>query len=339
MIAYFVVYFFLLYNALILKNNRLVILTVILLLSLFIGFRGIDVGTDTIRYYDIYESFEDCVYDGYPEPLYSYTCILANYLGLSCQVHFFLLCLFSFTFFYKYVKDCPNMGMSFFLLLTFCFICYAMNIYAQIMTCLICSYAYRYLESKDLKDRLKYLLIVLFAMGFHLSAVFLIPLLLIHKLRLTWKLVFLSFMLSFMIGLVDVTSFFSQYMLGYEKHLERSTDIKRYIQGVAFSFYWMLAFIYLYWNSKKEVETKIQVKIFFAGIIVYNLFLSKDLALRFLLYFILPLTYWIPYYLESQSNRRKWNQFLIIVYSSIFYFTLVFTNSADIVPYYFSISE
>lgn len=336
MTTYFVIYFLLLYNALVLKNVRPVMLVIIFLLSLFIGFRGIDVGTDTFTYYGIYESFEDGVYDGYPEPLYSYTCILTNYLGLSCQVHFFLLCLLSFTFFYKSVRDCPNMGMSFFLLLTFCYICYAMNIYAQIMACLICSYAYHYLESQDMKDRFKYLLIILFAMGIHLSAVFLIPLLFIHKFRLTWKLVFLSFLLSFMIGLVDVTSFFSQYMLGYERHLERSTDIKRYIQGIVFSFYWMLAFIYLYWNSKDELGTKIQVKIFFVGIILYNLFLSKDLALRFLLYFILPLTYWIPCYIESQGNRSRWNQILIIVYSSIFYFTTVLTNSADIVPYYLS---
>lgn len=336
MVEYFVIYFLLLYNALVIKNFKFALLAMILFISIFVGFRGIDVGTDTITYYEIYDGFKDGVYDGYPEPLYSYSCIFANYLGFSCQIHSFLLFLFSLFIFYKSLKCCPNMGMAFFLLLTFCFICYAMNIYAQIIACLISSYAYHYLERKGIKDKLNFLLVILFAMGFHLSAAFLIPLLLIHKLKITWKLVFLLFLLSFIIGLIDVTSLFSQYMLGYERHLERSTDIKRYVQGVAFSIYWMLAFIYLYFNSKNDVETKIQLKVFFVGIVVYNLFLSKDLALRFLLYFILPLTCWIPYFLQSQGNKRRMKQLLIILYSSIFYFSIVLTNSADIVPYYLS---
>lgn len=335
MILYISIYLLLLYDALVFYKVKKAQFIFLFLISFFIGFRGLDVGTDTANYFDMYESIYAAGYQGYPEPLYGFSCSLACLLGLSYPWHQTLLIFFSMILSYWAIKKSPNIGMSFFLLLTFCFFCYTMNIYGQMVACYISLFAYSFILDTDNIRKGKYILCVLFAMGFHLSAVFLLPLVLIHKLKFNGKVIIVGLLTSLVLGVVDITSLFSSYLMDYARYLERTMDVPRLVRGVLLSIYWIFLFCYLYRTSNDELRNRMELRIFFVGILFYNIFLTKDLALRFLLYFLIPMTIWIPIYLSQSGKRFYFKQSFIILYSSLYYFVILYLNSGDIVPYVF----
>ena len=105
---YIFAYFILLYNMLVLKSVKIVQIVLLVIIAFVIGFRGIDIGTDTITYYDMYDSLGINGYEGYPEPLYGLSCVFTNWLGLTFSWHQSLLCGFSFIFVYKALKKYGN---------------------------------------------------------------------------------------------------------------------------------------------------------------------------------------------------------------------------------------
>ena len=334
MSLYIVAYFLFLYDAIVLKNIRIIQLLILLIVSIVIGFRSLDVGTDTHVYYDMYESLGINGYQGYPEILYGLSCVLAYSLGLSFAWHQTLLCLFSLLFAYRALLKTPNMGLSLFLLLTLCFFCYNLNVYSQLIACYICLYAVTFLIDNNSSGKIKFLLLVAFAMGFHLSAVFIVPLLWVNKLNLNKGIVFWGLFLSFVLGLVDITRFLSFILGSYSRYIDRDIDPLRLIRGAVLSFYWMIAFLFLYRTVGREYRKCVELKVFFIGILMYNSFLSMDLALRFMFYFSLPMVCWIPIYLRnSKESFRVRRQIVVMAYTTIYYIVILLLNSGDIVPY------
>lgn len=330
---YIFAYFILLYNMLVLKSVKIVQIVLLVIIAFVIGFRGIDIGTDTITYYDMYDSLGINGYEGYPEPLYGLSCVFTNWLGLTFSWHQSLLCGFSFIFVYKALKKSENMGMSLFIILTLYFYCYTMNIYSQLIACYIWLYAFTFLSKTEKKDRIIFLLLVGLAMGFHLSALFLLPLMFVEKLKLSNSVVYLGLIVSFVLGVIDLTGMLASYLMDYARHLDRTVDTMRIIQGIVLSFYWMLAFLFLYNSSDVSLRNRMELKIFFIGVLVYNFFLTKDLATRFMLYFSIPLILWLPSFCCSDSKKKFFRQLVLIVYTSVYYYTLLFLNSGDVAPY------
>ena len=59
---------------------------VVLILSIFVGFRGYEVGADTENYLIMYDSIGLYGYRGYPEALFGYMNFISYHLGLPFSV-------------------------------------------------------------------------------------------------------------------------------------------------------------------------------------------------------------------------------------------------------------
>lgn len=333
MTIYIVTYFVLLYNTIVLYRVRIVQVLLLLAISFIIGFRGMYVGTDTPNYVEMFESIDSKGYDGYPEPLYGISCMLFSLIGFSYPWHQAILCFFSLMVAYLVIKKSPNVGMSIFLLLTFCYFSYTMNIFGQMIACFISLYAMSFLKCARKYDKLRFLFFLLIAIGFHYSALFLLPLVFIDKIKINGYIIFFGLLVSLILGAANFTSLFSSYMLNYDRHLNRVIDNTRLIQGILLSFYWMFLYIVLYCTSDKQLQKSVELRVFFIGLLLYNFFLSNDMAMRFLFYFLIPMIIWIPQYLKYSRKKKRVRQLFVILYSSLFYFMILYMNTGDIIPY------
>lgn len=333
MLPYIVLYFVLLLNLFFLYKIKIFQILILFVICVFIGFRGVDVGTDTVNYIDMYENISVEGYHDYPEPLYGLSCSLASNLKISYNWHQVLLCFFSMLLSYVAMRRSPNIGMSIFLLLTLSYFSYTMNIFGQMVACYICLFAFSRLYGLEKKNKIQYLLCILFIMGFHTSVVFLIPLVFIDKFKFNGHVVFFGLTFSLLLGIIDVTSIFSSYLLNYTKYLERSMDAARLFKGILLSIYWTIFFFVMYRTSSADLRNRMEFRIFFVGLIFYNVFLSKDLALRFLLYFLIPMIIWIPIYLSHSGKKMQFRRLFVILYSTLYYLVILFLDPSDIVPY------
>ena len=177
---------------------------------------------------------------------------------------------------------------------------------------------------------------VLFAMGFHTTAIILFLLPIVEKIKFTPQVVNLCFFFSFLIGILDIPTTFL-YLLGdYGGHLavnELYRSGARLLLGVLLALYWMIGYTYLYIKSNKEFIDSIYMKSFFIGVIINNLLIRHDQGLRMLLYFSMPMTVGLPIFVEQNIGKRIWERTKIISYLSIHFFVLLLSNSATIIPY------
>ncbi len=338
MIIYLILFVLALIGVYIFKKNIIFLCFYILIFSFIIGFRGESVGTDTASYMRIYEDLGINGYLGFPEPIYGILCVISNIFGLNFPQSQTLITLFSLGIMAIAIKKgSPNYALSILLLMSLYYIFYAMNIYREMMACFILVYAYYFLYNKNTKwKKAKFLLFLILAIGFHKSAIFLLPVLFLDKLKLSRKIVMEGLFLSFAIGVVDVVGLLSPLMGWYQGYLDVDEYVRagsKLILAALLSLYWMIGFLYLYIHSDKEFKNSIYLKLLFIGIIIYNLLIYQDLGLRVLLYFSIPLIIGLPIYIQTQCRNKTMSQSIIIGYTSLYGFVFSVLDSADAIPY------
>lgn len=335
MFLYLCLYFLFLIGAYTSERSPFVLYVMLAFMSLMIGYRGEDVGTDTISYHLLYESLGQGGYMGYPEPLYGLLCVWAYSIGLSFQffqtiVIYIALCMTA----YVIRRQSPNYCLSFFLMVSMYFFFYTMNIYRELVACYISLYALYVLFNKDTRKRtIKYVLLIIIAASIHKASLFLMPLIFLPKLKLCNRIVLLSFIFSTFIGVFDIGGAFLPMLGIYEKDLaEYSRSGNRIIMALFLAIYWMIGFYYMYKNSDEEFHNSMYLKTFFCGILVNNLLVRQDMGLRLMLFFTLPLIIGIPIFVQRSTNYLK-TQAIVVGYTSIYFIVFIFTNSADVIPY------
>lgn len=304
-------------------------------MALIIGLRGESVGTDTVQYQEMYESLGSSGYGGYPEPVYGMLCVWGYSCGMSFQTFQTVLTLFALCCIaYVVRKQSPNYCLSLFLIISLYFFFYTMNIYRELIACYISVLACYILFTENIKwSRFKYVLLIILAAGFHKSALILLLLLIIRRVNLGLFLIIGGVIVSFIIGIADMANIFAPFLGGYEKYLEKYNRTgDKLIQGVFLSLYWLFAFCYIYINSSRQFRASAYMKMFICGIVVSNLFIRQDMGLRLVLYFTIPLIVGIPRFIKENKNGL-FNQTVVIIYSSIYFFVFLLLNSADVVPY------
>lgn len=335
MVLYLFLYFLLLIGAYASKRSPFVLYFLFAVMALMIGFRGESVGTDTGEYLSLYESLGRDGYQGYPEPIYGKLCEWGCLAGISFQLFqtvltFLALCCTAFVI----RRQSPNYCLSLFLLISMYFLFYTMNIYRELIACYISVLACYILFEEDFSwKKLKFVSLIFVAAGFHTSALLLLSLLLIRKIRLRGWLIVAGLFITLLIGVVDLANIFAPLLGGYEQYLEKySRSGSRLFLGLFLSMYWTMAFFYLYKKSNNDYRESVYMKMFFCGILASNLFIRQDMGLRIMLYFTIPLIIGIPRFV-GESNNSLLNQAIVVVYSSFYFFVFIIANSADVVPY------
>lgn len=337
MTIYLVVFFSLLISVIgRLKLNSFICFSTCLVFAALIGFRGETVGTDTVDYMIMYNGFKDG-YNGYPEPIYGYIGYWGQMFGLSFKYFQFLLFLFCLLFVFRLAKKQMHINMmSIYLLYSLFYICYAMNINREILACFIVLCGYLYLSHITIKNRVIFVFFLLIASGFHLSALFLLPVTFIDKARFSQNVTKWIIIFSLMIGMSISIESFLPFVGKYGDTLLEDVnyrDASKILKGIFLSVFFMIEYFYIVKVVRRDFLNNIYLKIYALGLIVNNLFIKQNYGLRFFIYFNIVQVLLLPLVVNNCITNKRKIEVMLSLYLGIYFLVMIFINSADVVPY------
>ena len=340
MLIYLFIYLVLLVGAYVSERSVFLLYVMLAFMAFIVGFRADSVGMDTGTYQIMYVDLGNFGYMGYPEPIYGLLGEFANWIGLSFPVFqtilmFMALCMAALGI----RRQSNNYCLSMFLMVSMYFLCYAMNIYRQVLACFIAVYACSLLINDHKKWKSAFWILV--AAGFHLFALVMLPVLLLDRIKMNKPLIYIGLALSFLIGLVNILNLLVPLLGEYGTlYIEKQGDDyaktgMRLVMAFFMSIYWTIGFFYLYKHADEDFKKSLYMKMFLVGIIFYNLLIRHDLGLRVTLYFLFPLIIGLPDFVYYSNNRLK-EQAIVVFYTSLYFFVFLSINSANVVPYVIS---
>jgi len=315
------------------KKNRFLYIVIYITLLFFGGMRSINVGTDTSNYEDIYNIInsgeEGLKYVlAYVEPgwvLINYICgqIFDDYrpiifIGVFLAITPLFICLW---------KSCKNPFHSIFFYITLYFYYNSFNITRQMIAVSIIIYSIYYL----FKGRKGIFYIGVFsAMLFHYSSIlcFLFPII-IRKTKLSILSATIILMFTYICGLYIIPKILPllPFIGRYSTYLidgESSGSVTRLLLNLFFIF------ILAVCNYKKVHN---YLKLFFIGIIIYNLFSFSSSVGRIALYFMCTQLFLFT----TMDSKYIVNNYILklcaFIYATTYYFLMLNANSGEIIPY------
>ena len=329
MVVYIILLIYLLLIQPIKKNRVIYVLTFSFLLLLG-GLRGLDVGTDTQNYLDVYEMLHDdagtLYVMSFMEPFWVLLNKLVIYTFDDYQLVVFLGVFLAITpFFIRVWKSSksPYAAILFYVLLYYYFNTY--NVVRQMIALSVVFYSYPFWEKGSYKKAIS---CTILAMMFHVSAffAFLIPLL--KKVKMQTSLVICILPATYLLGALVMPSIIPQLPIEgkYETYIENSAanlSITRLLLNVFFILLFLLS------HGKGR---DIYFKMFFVGVIMYNLLTFSPALGRCALYFMLA-----HLIIFSNLSRYRMNTVFVwcvlLFYGLFYYLTLLSENNCEIVPY------
>ena len=334
---YLIIYFSLLISSVLLPKSKAMFWCYIVILSFLIGFRGINVGADTVSYDMIYREISSRGYGSYPEPLYGYINELFGTFGFTFQWFQTILTGICLSLGGRTIlKRSPNISLSLFFLLTMFFVFYAMNGYRQTMACFLLLFAYDFLLKGGKNDYVIFTIMVFIAIGFHKASIcaFILPFIINRKF--SFNFIVLAVIISLIIGLLMTNDVLSPFVGGYEGYLSRKAGTRtfdRTIMAVLLAVYWVGAYVLAIILCGKDMRNSAYLKMNLVAILINNILIKQEQGLRVVLFFSILQVVTYPLIIEK-SNKKMQSAICLMFYISIFFFTFLLANSALIVPYY-----
>lgn len=316
---------------------------VFLIIAFIIGFRGIEVGTDTKAFKQIYESFADGRYYGYPEPLYAYMNIWANRLGFTYSTFLFVLALiFGGCCATAISISSPKRGFSVFTIYGLYMVMYSMNITRQMTAVSIVFLAYALISRG--KSIWGFFLILL-ASQIHSSAIIALICLFLKYINLSKRRfiivsVFVSIILGLMLSDTTIMSLTDRFSGDYGEYLHQTNTRnsfrsgERILQGGMLAVYWSSLFLVIYNYIKQTYLNSFWMKLYYVAIICINLTMRLELGLRIVLYFSIAESICFAIFICHNNLKLKETARIVIsVYLIVFFSIFLLNNSADVLPY------
>ncbi|WP_390502053.1 EpsG family protein [Vibrio harveyi] len=319
---------------------KLTLFIIMIFLSIIIGMRGENVGNDTSEYYSI---FYRLIYSG-PN---SYVYVHIDYLfrELNLIIHKIgegpelviligtILSIFPYYFFFKRYSSCYWISFASFLSLgSFFFIHSGLR---QSIACGILLLSYRFVEEKRW---FLFLLSVLAAMGFHLSAFFALVYI-ISRLEVNWKLLVVFYLPSILAYVKPdlIHSIFSLILFiapeKYAKYILSTNEITRSGLGIKalMMYFFGFFFIYAYSKSNNSKDKAIYVIAIFS-IGFANFFVNFSAISRLGLYLIpfVCLSFSLLYTQCIYKKDKIFVGYLLFVLFMVFYLRQSFNDSYGI---------
>lgn len=311
------------------KNAIIYVLTYFFLLFLG-GLRGLDVGTDTQNYLEVYEILHDdagtLYVMFYMEPLWVLLNKIVIYTFDDYQFVVFLGVFLAITpFFIRVWKSSksPYAAILFYVLLYYYFNTY--NVVRQMIALSIIFYSYPFWENSSYK---KAFLCTILAMMFHVSAFFAFFIPLLKKIKMQTALVICILPITYLLGALVMPSIIPQLPIEgkYDAYIETS-EANMSITRLLLNAFFVLLFLLSHGKGKN-----LYFKMFFVGIILYNLLTFSPALGRCALYFMLA-----QLIIFSNLSRYRMNTIFVwcvlLFYGLFYYLTLLNENNCEIVPY------
>ena len=323
------------------KKKKIIYLFLIFIpMTIIMGIRNISVGTDTSLYCSIFkyianENF-DTALSQYPIVWVSINKII-SLIGTDNVNYIFSIAVLINLFVAKFIYDNSDdvkMSVILYILSYFYF-----NIGRQFLSMAICVYAYKYLNNKNKKETIKFMLLVLLAIGIHPTAIiFMLCILTLLKPKRKNIILCLISMSLIMVAFVPISNIFVRYFPHYEIYVNEE-GITQHGFGVGKNRSSIMTLIYIFFelimiylfNTNKN--NNIDKKILFNFIIINGIgclwgimSLTSIMFSRFARYFNLFSIIYIPYVFKY----IKKDQVLIV---EVIYFFIMF------IPYYIQLND
>lgn len=318
-------------------NSRYVFMLNSLIISILIGFRTDNIGTDTGTYKYMYSYIGENGYAGYPEPLYGYL----NYILYNCGVSFhnfqYLLSVTILLLFILSIKKYSSrINFSLFLLYALFFVFYAMNITRQILAVLIVLYGYTLLHEAK---KMKFVFCVLVASLFHYTAIISLVVLFVRKINFCNKTLFYGgIFLTLLVGMLLNESIFKSILGPYAIYLNTDgsgvRDSVRLLQALLLCTFWSILCVFIYVTAKRAIIDSFWFKIYFTGILLNNLTLNLELGLRIVMFFsISQVIVYVLYIDDARITSYYIPPMVIVTFLLIFFLVFLINGSVGVVPY------
>jgi hypothetical protein len=322
------------------------LVVIMLSFSIMMGIRY-DVGTDYLAYQEGYIYNFDV---GKGEVIFNWIRELFNRLNLHYSIYFGFLAFLNISFFVlAFKRDAFILPLLLFFLIVNGDWLFWMNGIRQAIAMCIWIYALNFIERKKIWYYLFYCIV---AIGFHKSAIILLPLYPLLKNgkdyfnNINWQLILLvgAFIVqysfgSFLIQIEPLIEFYQSKLSGgvYNYTMDRfteeaSTEVGG--SGVAYYFRILLCIVIIVYSKKlkqfyKSKWFNIIYFLFFLGLLIQNIFPLGSIVITrpFRFFFIfkgIMFAYFVFYLLKSKSpNYYLFGVSLIIVFVAIFYLNIV----------------
>lgn len=328
---FYIIVLLLLFSSLGFKKNIYVFAILYLFLLFLGGLRGVDVGTDTYNYHEIYtyvnnENSQDFI-GSLIEPFWIFVNKFVFYCFSDYQAVLFIGVLLAITpVFIRIWKSCdkPFWAVLFYVLLFFYF--NSWNVTRQAIALSFIFYGIEYIENRNYK---KFFLCVLIATGFHYSAIVctLFPLI-YKKIKLSFGLVLICLPVTFVLGLyiipllIPKIPFIGKYSVYLGDLTETSGSFTRFVLNIFF--------LIVFWASSTR---NVYMLLFFVGINMYNLLAFNPYVGRIAFYFTCTQLILFSNLIFFHKSNRVIIRMVILLYGLFYYLLMLKVNLCGIIPY------
>lgn len=274
------------------------------LLVLFIGLRD-NVGVDYENYQRIYENIDETVI----EPLFWLVNVSVSWLSLEVWGVMFVCAAVMIYFLHLTLLRTPFYIFGLFLFLMQGYDT-SVNVVRQAVAMAIFLYSLRYIVDRHF---LKYLIFILLAASFHISALFLIPLYYFAGMRIRTVLYSVVFIIVWLISqfnifynallwLVGLTPYGSYVMKGYYLNQTKVNS------GFGFLFDNLVGLAVMLGAHpflKKYPQFRVYFNVYFLYLLTKNLFFNVEIFSRIVLYFQWSLFIVLPLFIISVYNHKS----------------------------------
>lgn len=317
------------------KTKKYTFFGSIFFLTVLAGLRKDNIGYDTHVYKDIFLWIKDGI--DYPiEPGW----YVLNKLVILCGGGFNLLLwitslLTLFPIGFAIIRSSPNPQLSLFFYYALYAYLNSFNGMRQFIAISFVLFAYSCLPSIK-----RFVLFILFAVSFHISAVFAFLVLLYKVFEMKNTVVALGLIFSFFCGLILNNNIIELFAGPYAQYLDSDFGYRENLLSTIILLIVMnILFCWCFYTSKKEFKQTIWTKIFFIAIILLNVTMQLQLGTRIVLYFTLIQIVYFPNYYKNTIVKNKFIiQTLITMYVTLVFFKILILGNLDeysVYPYMF----
>ena len=308
----------------------------VLTLAFFLGFRGENVGADTLRYIEYYNYMEYGL--GYMEICWNLMSVTIKHLGFSAYAfHFIIACLtlsmISFVLTRFHDKQINWLGLFFLYSLGFYLLMF--NGMRQLFAGSIVLIGFYNLAVNRNKS---FFFFVLLATLFHGSSIFALSAYLLRWLKLNQTRILFSLIATLLIGLLASNEFFTAVAGKYAHDI----DTYGYRDSLAYTIIVgglsNLFFLYIYNASEPKLQESFWTKLYFLSILVLNLTINIVIGPRIV--YVFSICQVVAFSLFARYTKRQDAKALLYLFGIITFFRFILPEATkteeSLIPYYYT---
>lgn len=291
--------------------------------------RSVNVGVDTSIYFEEYNTISKLSFSQLRHHRMELGFVLLvkliSMINLGPQLLLVVTGVFmAVSVFHLIKKYSPNKFLSIYLFITLMFLMTFMNVMRQSISICILIYSIKYIdENKNLKA----ILIILLASLFHFVAIVFLPIIILRRFKIDYKVMIFTLALSFVIFLsfdlfintaalfIPKVKYYLDSIYGKENYFGALLDYIFY-----FSIY-MVVIVNL--KKTKTKEQKIFLSILIIQMILQPLLIKMTIMNRVSTIFSFFIIITIPLIINNSSKRIKFVSYLFIISISLIYFIII----------------